>query len=81
MTPQEIEKKVKEVICQRLDVKPEQVVPEAAFRKDLNADSLGEMELVMALEEEFNLQIPEEDVESIKTVKDALSYITTHAKA
>jgi len=73
-----IEAKVKEIICQQLEVSPEQLRPEASFVDDLKADSLAVVELVLALEQEFKLEIPEEDTEQIKTVKDALNYIKTH---
>ena len=80
MSPDEIENKVKEIICQQLEVSPEQLRPEASFVDDLKADSLAVVELVLALEQEFKLEIPEEDTEQIKTVKDALNYIKSHAK-
>jgi acyl carrier protein len=74
-----IDAKVREIICQQLEVSPEQLRPEASFVDDLKADSLAVVELVLALEQEFKLEIPEEDTEQIKTVKDALNYIKTHA--
>ena len=80
MSPEEIDSKVKEIICAQLEVSPEQVKPEASFTDDLKADSLAVVELVLALEQEFKIEIPEEDTEQIKTVKDALNYIKTHAK-
>ena len=80
MSPEEIEIKVKEIISQQLEVSAEQLRPEASFVDDLKADSLAVVELVLALEQEFKLEIPEEDTEQIKTVGDALSYIKTHAK-
>jgi acyl carrier protein len=80
MSPEEIDSKVKEIICQQLEVSPEQLRPEASFVDDLKADSLAVVELVLALEQEFKLEIPEEDTEQIKTVKDALNYIKTHTK-
>ena len=80
MSPEEIDVKVREIICQQLEVSPEQIRPEASFVDDLKADSLAVVELVLALEQEFKLEIPEEDTEQIKTVKDALNYIKTHAK-
>lgn len=78
MNPEEIESKVKELICQQLEVSPEQVVPDASFVDDLKADSLAVVELVLALEQEFKIEIPDEDTEQIKTVKNALDYIKTH---
>lgn len=80
MSPEEIETKVKEIISQQLEVSAEQLRPEASFVDDLKADSLAVVELVLALEQEFKIEIPEEDTEQIKTVGDALSYIKTHAK-
>jgi acyl carrier protein len=74
-----VEAKVKEIICQQLEVSPEQLRPEASFVDDLKADSLAVVELVLALEQEFKLEIPEEDTERIKTVKDAMDYIKSHA--
>lgn len=79
MTDQEIDVKVKELICQQLEVSEDQLRPEAAFVDDLKADSLGVVELVLALEQEFNIEIPDEDTEKIRTVKDAISYVKTHA--
>ena len=73
-----VEQKVKEIICAQLEVSPEQVKPEASFTDDLKADSLAVVELVLALEQAFNITIPEEDTEQIKTVKDAVSYIQNH---
>jgi len=78
MSPEEIETKVNEIICQQLEVSPEQLRPEASFVDDLKADSLAVVELVLALEQEFKIEIPEEDTEQIKTVKDATNYIKTH---
>jgi acyl carrier protein len=73
-----IEEKVKEIIADRLGVDPEEVTPEASFVEDLGADSLDTVELVMALEEEFGIEIPDEDAENIKTVGDAIEYIKQH---
>jgi acyl carrier protein len=81
MSPDEIEKKVKEIITQQLEVSAEQLRPEASFVDDLKADSLAVVELVLALEQEFKLEIPEEDTESIKTVGDAINYIKSHTKS
>jgi len=75
-----IEAKVKEIVCTQLEVKPEEVRPEASFIDDLKADSLAVVELVLALEEEFGIEIPDEDTEQIKTVQDAVNYITNHRK-
>jgi acyl carrier protein len=73
-----VEQKVREIICAQLEVSPEQVRPEASFTDDLKADSLAVVELVLALEEAFSIEIPDEDTEQIKTVKDAIEYIKAH---
>lgn len=70
-----IEQKVREIIVEQLGVDPEQVTQEASFVDDLGADSLDTVELVMALEEEFDLEIPDEDAEKITTVGEAIEYI------
>ena len=70
--------KVKEIIIEQLDVEADQVTEEASFIEDLGADSLDTVELVMALEESFDIEIPDEEAEKIKTVKDAVSYIDKH---
>jgi len=72
---QSIEDKVKSIIVEQLGVDPEEVTMEAAFVNDLGADSLDTVELVMALEEHFDIQIPDEDAEKIVTVGDAIQYI------
>ena len=71
----DVEEKVKEIICEQLNVSAEDVVPEASFVDDLGADSLDQVELIMAMEEEFDISIPDEDAEKIATVKDAFDYI------
>ena len=76
----DVEAKVKEIICAQLEVTPDKVRPEASFVDDLKADSLAVVELVLALEEQFGIEIPDEDTEQIKTVKDAIQYIKTHTK-
>lgn len=76
-----MEDKVKKIIAKQLGVNEDQVVPAASFINDLGADSLDTVELVMALEEEFDIEIPDEEAEKIKTVGDAINYIKTHAKA
>ena len=73
--------KVKEIIVEQLGVDPEKVKPEASFIDDLGADSLDIVELVMAMEEEFDLEIPDEDAEKLKTVQDVASYLTKKGKA
>ena len=72
----DIEERVKKIIVDMLGVQPEDVVPEASFVDDLGADSLDTVELVMALEEEFETDIPDEEAEKINTVKAAIDYIT-----
>ncbi len=69
------ENKVREIIVNELGVEAEKVTPEAAFVEDLGADSLDTVELVMAFEEEFGIDIPDEDAEQLKTVGDAIKYM------
>jgi acyl carrier protein len=76
----EIEAKVKKIISEQLGVPEADVKPEASFVNDLGADSLDTVELVMALEEEFGVEIPDEDAEKIATVQNAIDYITAKAK-
>jgi acyl carrier protein len=71
----EVEEKVKEIICEQLNVSAEDVVLDASFVDDLGADSLDQVELIMAMEEEFDISIPDEDAEKIGTVKDAVEYV------
>lgn len=70
-----IEQRVKEIIADQLGVEIEKITPEAKFVDDLGADSLDVVELIMAFEEEFNIEIPDEDAEKITTVGDVLEYI------
>ncbi|TCP96033.1 acyl carrier protein [Cricetibacter osteomyelitidis] len=70
-----IEERVKKIIVEQLGVKEEEVKPEASFVEDLGADSLDTVELVMALEEEFDIEIPDEDAEKITTVQSAIDYV------
>ena len=72
--------RVKKIIVDQLGVEEETVTPEASFVDDLGADSLDTVELVMALEEEFGVEIPDEDAEKITRVKEAVEYIEAHAK-
>ena len=74
-----IPEKVRGIIAEQLGVKPEEVTPEAKFIEDLGADSLDTVELVMALEEEFGVEIPDEEAEKLVTVGDALRYIEQKA--
>ncbi|MCA9750658.1 MAG: acyl carrier protein [Gemmatimonadetes bacterium] len=73
--------KVRDIIVDQLDVEAEQVTADASFIEDLGADSLDTVELVMALEENFDIEIPDEDAEKIKTVRDAVSYIDKNVSA
>lgn len=70
-----VEEKVRQIICERLGVSEEEVTPEASFLEDLGADSLDIVELIMALEEEYDIEIPEEETEKIRTVQDAINFI------
>ncbi len=75
-----VDEKVREIVMDKLNVTREQVTDDASFVEDLGADSLDQAELVLALEDEFNLQISDKDSENIKTVGSAIAYITEHAK-
>lgn len=74
----DIEKRVKEIIAEQLSIDVAEVKPEASFIDDLGADSLDTVELIMAFEEEFDLEIPDEEAEKIKTVGDAVEHIKNH---
>ncbi|MCE9672922.1 acyl carrier protein [Myxococcus stipitatus] len=80
MSTSAIETKVKGIIADQLGVGEDEIRPESSFIEDLGADSLDIVELVMAMEEEFEVEIPDEEAENIKTVGDAINYITTHKK-
>ena len=71
----DIEGRIKGIICEQLDVAEDDVVLTASFVDDLGADSLDQVELIMAMEEEFDVSIPDEDAEKITTVKDAVEYV------
>ena len=73
-----IVERVTKLVCEQLGVKEAEVTPEASFVEDLGADSLDTVELVMALEEEFETEIPDEEAEKITTVKEAIDYIEAH---
>lgn len=75
MSEKSIEEKVKDIIVEQLGVNPEQVTPAASFIEDLGADSLDTVELVMAFEEEFSIEVPDEDAERLQTVGDVIKYI------
>ena len=75
-----IEERVKKIVAEQLGVKLEEVTNEASFVDDLGADSLDTVELVMALEEEFETEIPDEDAEKISTVQTVIDYVTAHSK-
>ena len=74
------EEKVKQIVVEQLGVDEAEVTPSASFVDDLGADSLDTVELVMAFEEAFDIEIPDEDAAKIRTVKDAIEYIDKHAK-
>lgn len=78
---QDILEKVKKIVSEQLEVKEEEVTPEASFASDLGADSLDVVELVMALEEEFDIEIPDEAAEDIATVQAAVDYIDKQVSA
>jgi acyl carrier protein len=80
MSEKSIEEKVKDIIVEQLGVNPEQVTPGASFIEDLGADSLDTVELVMAFEEEFNIEVPDEDAEKLQKVGDVVSYIEGKAQ-
>lgn len=80
MTATNIEEKVKLIIADQLGVTQEEVKLESSFIEDLGADSLDIVELVMAMEEEFEIEIPDEEAENIKSVGDAINYINAHKK-
>lgn len=75
MNQEEIEKRVKEMVVEKLGVKEDEVTNDASFTNDLGADSLDTVELVMALEDEFNTEVPEEEYENITTIQEAVDYI------
>lgn len=77
MSETSTEQRIRKIICDQLAVEAEKVTPTASFIEDLGADSLDIVELVMTMEEEFDLDIPDEDAEKIKTVGDVVKYIST----
>lgn len=80
MAETQIESKVRGIVAEQLGVGEDEIKPESSFVEDLGADSLDIVELVMAMEEEFEVEIPDEEAENIKTVGDAINYISTHKK-
>jgi len=77
---QDISSEVKRIIKEQLDVEEAKIKPESTFIEDLGADSLGLVEMVLAFEETFEIDIPDEDTEKIRTVQDAIDYIEQHVK-
>jgi len=75
---QTIEDGIRAVVCEQLKVSPDKVTPEATFVEDLGADSLDVVELMMAVEEKYEMDIPDEDAEKITTVQDVINYIESH---
>ena len=80
MAEKSVQDRVKEIIVEQLGVNPDQVTPEAKFIEDLGADSLDTVELVMAFEEEFGAEIPDEDAEKLQTVGDVIKYVEESQK-
>ena len=80
MAEKTIEQRVKDIIVDQLGVNADQVTPEAKFIEDLGADSLDTVELIMALEEEFNLEVPDEEAEKLQSVGDVIKYIEENQK-
>ncbi len=72
--------KIKKIVAEQLDVDPEQVVPEASFVDDLGADSLDLTELIMAMEDEFGMEIDDEEAQKLRTVQDVINYIEANLK-
>jgi acyl carrier protein len=80
MSDKPLDQRVKDIIVEQLGVKPDQVVPAAKFIEDLGADSLDTVELVMALEEEFGIEVPDEQAEKLQSVGDVIKYVEENAK-
>ncbi|MEN9283463.1 MAG: hypothetical protein RLZZ179_956 [Verrucomicrobiota bacterium] len=81
MSEKSIEDKVRDIIVDQLGVNADQVVKEARFIEDLGADSLDTVELVMAFEEEFSIEVPDEEAEKLQTVGDVVTYVEEHSQA
>jgi acyl carrier protein len=73
-----VEEKIQKIVAEKLSVEPSEVLPEASFVDDLGADSLDLVELIMAMEEAFDIEIADEDAEKLQTVQDAINYIKSH---
>jgi acyl carrier protein len=80
MADKPIDQRVKDIVVEQLGVKPEQVTPQAKFIEDLGADSLDTVELVMALEEEFGIEVPDEQAEKLQSVGDVIKYVEDNVK-
>ena len=80
MASAEMEARLKKIVAEQLGVEENRIVPSARFSDDLNADSLDLVEMIMSLEEEFGVEIPDEDAEKILTVQNAIDYVDSHAK-
>jgi acyl carrier protein len=80
MPDKPIDQRVKDIVVEQLGVKPEQVTPQAKFIEDLGADSLDTVELVMALEEEFGIEVPDDQAEKLQSVGDVIKYVEENAK-
>ena len=80
MAEKSVQDRVKEIIVEQLGVNPDQVTPEAKFIEDLGADSLDTVELVMAFEEEFGIDVPDEDAEKLQSVGDVIRYVEENAE-
>jgi acyl carrier protein len=76
----DIETRLKEIVAKNLDVDKSRITPDSSYVDDLGADSLDTVELIMAIEEEFGVEIPDEEAEKVRTIADTLKYITEHAK-
>ncbi|MFQ5893144.1 MAG: acyl carrier protein [Nitrospinota bacterium] len=76
-----LEQRVREIIVEQLGVEEDEVIPKASFIDDLGADSLDTVELIMAFEEEFDIEIPDEEAEKIITVQDAIEYVKRHQES
>ncbi len=74
-----VEEKIKKIVAEKLSVEQDEVVPQASFVDDLGADSLDLVELIMAMEEAFDIEISDEEAEKLQTVKDAINYIKKHS--